>query len=171
MDSFPWLPALTVSAGSAIILIVGGVLTDTGPWYRSLTKPDWQPPGWLFAPAWTLIYVLTTWGTVLAWIRAGGTIELSMLITAFVLNGMLNIGWSLMFFKWRRPDQALLEIVPLWISTVLLAFIAYSLDPLAGWLLAPYALWVAFAAYLNWAVVRLNSSNVLPAGSKAVAAP
>jgi len=171
MEGFPWLPALLTAAGSVIILIIGGVLTDTGPWYRSLNKPSWQPPDWLFAPAWTLIYVLVTWGVVVAWVKAADARAVSILLTAFVLNGMLNIGWSLVFFRWRRPDQAVLEVVRLWISTLLLAFIAYAVAPLAGWLIVPYVAWVAFAAYLNWTVVRLNTARVGTSGAESATTP
>ncbi len=159
MQGFPWLPTLMVSAGSAAIMIFGGVLTDTGPWYRSLKKPDWQPPGWLFAPAWTLIYILVTAGTVMAWNNTASTSGFVILLLAFALNGLLNVGWSLVFFKWRRPDQAQFEVVALWLSTALLAAVCYNALPLAGWLIAPYVAWVAFAAYLNRTVVRLNAPS------------
>ncbi len=157
MNGFPWLPALIISAGSATILLIGGMLTDTGPWYRGLTKPDWQPPDWLFAPARTLIYAMVTGGMVIAWINATELPQLLTLLTAFVLNGLLNIGWSLVFFRWRRPDQALLEVVALWVSTVLFVCVAYGIVPAAGLLIAPYIAWVAFAAILNRTVVGLNA--------------
>ena len=154
--AFGWLPIVVASAGSAAIMIAGGILTETGPWYQSLVKPSWQPPGWVFAPVWTVIYILTTLGTVLAWNNADSAAERLLLTTIFVLNGLLNIGWSLLFFRARRPDLARLEVVCLWISIVLMAEIYAIAQPAAGWLIVPYVIWVGIAAYLNHCVVRLN---------------
>jgi tryptophan-rich sensory protein len=162
-----WTPVLVATAASAAVMIPGGLLTETGPWYRALKKPTWQPPGWAFAPGWTLIYILVTWGSVLAWNRSGGTGAQSLIVTTFVLNGLLNIGWSLVFFKWRRPDWAFLEVIALWVSTVVLAQVYYLVDSAAGWLILPYIGWVAFAGYLNLTVVRLNGgfAPALPRGA------
>jgi tryptophan-rich sensory protein len=154
--AFGWLPIIVASAGSAAIMIAGGILTETGPWYKSLIKPSWQPPDWAFAPVWTVIYILNTLGTILAWNNADTTAERFVIVTAFVLNGLLNIGWSLLFFRWRRPDLARLEVVCLWLSTVLLGEVYAMAEPSAGWLIVPYVVWVSIAAYLNHTVVRLN---------------
>lgn len=87
-----------------------------------------------------------------------------ILLPAFALNGLLNIGLSLVSFKWQRPDQAfLVNIVP-WLSTVLLVVVCYAALSLAGWLIAPYVAWVTLAACLNRAVVRLNLPAVHIAG-------
>jgi benzodiazapine receptor len=137
-------------------LTAGGVLTEIGPWYRSLKKPAWQPPDFLFAPVWTCIFALGTWSAVLAWTHAPGAPERVMVVTLLVLNGILNAGWSLFFFKWRRPDWALIEVVSLWFSIVLLIEEFSSMSVLAAWLLAPYLAWVSFAAFLNLTIVRLN---------------
>jgi tryptophan-rich sensory protein len=155
-----WLPILIASTGSAAIMIAGGILTVIGPWYRNLTKPSWQPPDWAFGPVWTVIYILVTLATVMAWNNAIGVAFSLLLVTAFVLNGLLNIGWSLVFFKWQRPDWAFLEVIPLWLSTVLLAIAYYIVLPAAGWLIVPYIVWVTIAAYLNRTIVRLNAPFV-----------
>jgi tryptophan-rich sensory protein len=153
-----WGP-VAVAGGVALgVLAAGGLLTEIGPWYRALRKPSWQPPDWLFAPAWTVIFALATWAAVLGWNHAAGPQDRALLVSSFALNGALNIGWSLFFFKWRRPDWALIEVVPLWLSILLLVVQLHAIVPRAGWLLMPYLCWVTFAAYLNRTIVRLNGS-------------
>lgn len=134
---------------------IGGAATNIGPWYYGLIKPSWQPPDWLFGPVWTTIYVLTAIAGVRAWRRANPT-ERCYFSGALALNIVLNILWSVIFFTLRRPELALLEVVPLWLSIALLALLVRRYSPLSAALLMPYLLWVAFAAYLNWTIVRLN---------------
>ena len=147
---------LVAAACTAAVLGAGGALTEIGPWYGSLRRPSFQPPNWLFGPAWTAIGVLTAWAAVDAWVGAPDGAAKTTIIVLFAVNGLLNIGWSLLFFKLRRPDWALIEVVPLWLS---IAALIVAFAPFAGracWLLAPYLVWVGFAAYLNRAVVELN---------------
>ena len=77
-------------------------------------------------------------------------------LVAYALNALLNILWSVLFFTLRRPDWALVEVVPLWLSVLLLIAVSGRRDRAAGWLLVPYLAWVGFAGVLNWSVVRLN---------------
>ncbi len=148
-----------VIAGAAAfaVLGLGGLLTTIGPWYEALRKPSWQPPGWLFAPAWSLIAVLTAWSGVLAWSSSRGDSQRLQTVLLFALNGALNILWSGLFFKLRRPDWALAEVVALWLSIAALVFAFAGRDASAAWLLVPYLLWVSFAAWLNLTIVRLNA--------------
>lgn len=134
---------------------VGGAATDIGPWYYALIKPSWQPPDWLFGPAWTTIYVLTAAAGVRAW-RRGSASERRYYLGALALNLVLNILWSVIFFTLKRPDLALLEVLPLWLSIALLIRLVWRYSRLSSVLMLPYLLWVAFAAYLNWTIVQLN---------------
>ena len=148
---------IILAIGWAVVLGgVGGVLTEIGPWYRDLDKPSWQPPDWLFGPAWTLILGLAAWAGVLAWRTApdaGGRVDVAIL---FVVNGAFHILWSPLFFKWKRPDRALIEVVFLWVSVFALMLGLMRYSTFAGWLILPYLIWVSFAAFLNRAIVRLN---------------
>lgn len=148
---------IAVAALAAVVILgAGGALTEIGPWYNQLRKPSWQPPNWLFAPAWTAIFALAAFAAVKSWDAASGFAEHALVAGLFALNGVLNVLWSLLFFKLQRPDWALIEIVPLWLS--ILALIA-GLAPLSGrgsLALLPYLLWVSFAAVLNRTIVRLN---------------
>ena len=83
--------------------------------------------------------------------------DAAVLIAAFTLNGVLNIAWSFLFFFLRRPDWALLEIFPFWLTIAALMLVVRA-DAGAAWLLLlPYILWVSFAAFLNYTIVRLNA--------------
>jgi tryptophan-rich sensory protein len=164
--------AILLAAASALAVAgLGALSTDLGVWYAGLREPDWKPPDILFGPAWMLIYTCTTAAGVLAWtaLRAGagrGTgssagepsrrKERDTLLAAFALNAVLNVVWSLLFFRLHRPDWALAEVGALWLSIVLLIVLVAPRSRPAAWLLLPYLLWVAFAAALNLAVVRLN---------------
>jgi tryptophan-rich sensory protein len=151
------LKPVAVAAGIALLVaLVGGLMTDIGPWYASLAKPAWQPPNWLFGPAWTLIYALAVAAGSLAWFASDTRTKRQNLLIVFFLNALLNVGWSLLFFRLRRPDLALVEVAFLWSSIVLLIYVCVRRRKLAGGLLLPYLLWVTFAAFLNAEIVRLN---------------
>ncbi len=148
-------PILIATLLAIVVGGLGGAATDIGPWYFSLVKPSWQPPDWLFGPVWTTIYVLSAIAGVRAW-RRGDPTERRFFAGALALNLVLNVLWSVIFFTLKRPDLALLEVVPLWLSIALLMLLVRRYSPLSSALLLPYLLWVGFAAYLNWTIVRLN---------------
>ena len=141
---------------AVVVAVAGGLLTEIGPWYRRLRKPSWQPPDWAFGPAWTLIFLLAAAAAVLAWNGAPDVAAKWRVVALYVVNGVLNIGWSLFFFRLRRPDLALAEVVALWLSILAMVIGVASLSSLAALLLVPYLAWVTFAAALNRAVVHLN---------------
>ena len=151
-----WAAVLTAAAAAIAVAGLGALMTDVGTWYVQLRQPPWKPPDWMFGPAWTLIFSLTAAAGVLAWESAPTRSARVWLIGAFALNGLLNVLWSLLFFRLRRPDWALFEVGLLWLSIVLLIALAGRHTRRAGWLLLPYLVWVSFAAALNIAIVRLN---------------
>lgn len=148
-----WTPILIAMAWALGTAAVGAALTPLTPWYRGLERPWFQPPDWAFGPAWTLIFALSAAGFVRAW-RAGAG---RLLVVLFVVNGVLNAAWSLLFFTLQRPDWALIEVVPLWLSILAMILEARRHDRRAAQLIAPYLAWVTFAACLNWAIYRLNA--------------
>jgi tryptophan-rich sensory protein len=162
-----------VAAAIAVLVAgVGGLATDLGPWYRGLVQPPWKPPDVVFGPVWTLLYTLTAWAGARAWWAAGFPADGGALggqgaaaqarrrqqavLAAFLLNALLNVLWSVLFFLARRPDWALIEIVLLTGSVLWLIALCARLDRLAARLLLPYLAWVLFAATVNAGVVRLN---------------
>ncbi len=151
-----WKPILAAAAAAVGVAALGASATELGPWYQSLVKPSWQPPDWLFGPAWTLIYALAAVAGVLAWTNAHGRASRTRILAAFALNALANVLWSELFFGFQRPDWALAEVGLLWFTIVLLMVVLARHSKAASWLLAPYLAWVSFAALLNLAIVRLN---------------
>jgi translocator protein len=149
--------ALWAAAGACVVILLGQWVTDLGPWYRALKQPDWKPADLWFGPVWTLIFTLSATAAVKAWFGCTTRRQQTALVAAFILNGALNVLWSWLFFRLRRPDWAVLEVVLLWLSIVLLIVLTARANTTAAWLLVPYLVWVAFAAGLNLAVVRLNA--------------
>jgi tryptophan-rich sensory protein len=137
--------------------MVGGTITDLGPWYDSLIKPAFTPPRPVFPIAWTTIFALCAIAGVVAW-RASRTSRTSdTVIGLFALNGFLNILWSLIFFRMQRPDWAFWELCLLWLSIATLIVYCGRISRLSAVLLLPYITWVTVAGALNWEIVRLNA--------------
>lgn len=153
------IPAALVLAilWGATVAGAGAAATAIGPWYAALRKPSWKPPDWLFGPAWTTIFILAAWAAVLA----AGSLDATrtdrvLLVVVYLVNGALNFLWSLLFFRLRRPDLALLETAALWLSIVAMLAVVAPLSGRGALMLVPYLLWVSFAAVLNRAIVQLN---------------
>jgi tryptophan-rich sensory protein len=141
-------------------VIVGGAgagLTNLSSWYHDvLIKPSWQPPDWLFGPAWTVILALASWALYLGLKNAPGWNVRLLIIGLFILNGAANLGWSPLFFRLERPDWALYEVPLLWLAILVPALVLRPISGAASLLMVPYLCWVSFAAYLNWTIVRIN---------------
>ena len=151
-------PILVAATAALLVAGLGGLMTDIGPWYLSLKNPSWKPPDWLFAPAWTVIFALAAASGVAAWRAAPDRTSRAWLLALFGLNGFLNVLWSLLYFRLRRPDWALIEVGFLWLSVLMLVLVLGRYSRKAAWLLLPYLVWIAFAGVLNWATVQLNRS-------------
>lgn len=123
-------------------------------WYRKLKKPWWQPPGPVFGPVWTVIYALIA--ASMLRLRSRGGEEQRPLFVLFGTNLALHLAWTLIFFRGRSPLAAGVEIVALEGTTVALVVRAWSMSRLASLLLVPYALWLAFATALTWAIWARN---------------
>jgi translocator protein len=141
------------------IVLVGAVATvgaqfEPGPWYESLVKPPWTPPNWIFGPVWTVLYLAIAVSGWLVW-REGQKI-LSPPLIAWVLQLVFNALWSWFFFGLHLPTLALVNILLLLATISAFIILAKPYSRLAAGLFIPYALWVAFAAALNFEIVRLN---------------
>ena len=135
---------------------IGAWLTELSSWYYALRKPGWQPPDWLFGPAWSVILALASLSAFLGWRSAEGSESRNLIAALFLANGVLNILWSPLFFKLRRPDWALIEVPFLWLSILAPIIVLAPISTFASLLLVPYLAWVSFAAVLNLTIVRLN---------------
>jgi tryptophan-rich sensory protein len=154
-----WTPVATAAVAAFTVGALGKLATDLGPWYYALRMPPWKPPDWLFGPAWTVIYALSALAAVSAWWRVRTDAGRFRVLTLFAVNATLGIAWSVLFFSLRHPDWALFEVPFLWASIVALIVGLFPISRPASWLLAPYLIWVSFAAVLNLAVVRLNPDS------------
>lgn len=148
---------VAAAIGWAVILgLGGGLLTSIGPWYHNLKKPSWQPPDWLFGPAWTIILALAAWAAIKVWGITGSYDTRYEIITVYAVNFVAHFLWSPIFFTLRRPDWALIEVVFLWISVAVMLYVNISISLTAGLMILPYLLWVSFAAAINAKIVALN---------------
>ncbi|GJD51636.1 Tryptophan-rich protein TspO [Methylobacterium crusticola] len=151
-----WGPIVVAALAAIVVAVLGAAMTTLGPWYAGLRVPSWKPPDWAFGPVWTVIFTLTAVSGVLAWNAAPPGPERSWLLLAFAVNGVLNVAWSGLFFRLRRPDWALVEVVALWLSVAVLVAVVGRHSGLGAWLLVPYLAWVGVAGCLNWSIVRMN---------------
>lgn len=153
-DRRPWLGLLGWLLITAAAAAFGGQFMP-GPWYADLAKPSWTPPGALFGPVWTLLYIMMAVAAWLVW-RRRGTAGVGLALSLWVLQLVLNALWSWLFFGRQQIGLALVDIALLWllIAATILAFRAVHRG--AALLLVPYLAWVSFASALNWALWRLN---------------
>lgn len=134
----------------------GGALTELGPWYYALKQPDWKPPDYAFGVIWSSIFTLCAISAAAAWSQAQTSARKQRLWVLFLLNGALNVLWSLLYFKLHRPDWSMAEWAFLWVSVLSLVLGLRSYSRLASWLILPYLLWVSAAGLLNWQTIALN---------------
>jgi len=136
---------------------LGGITTASNipTWYALLNKPFFSPPNWLFAPAWTFLYITMGIAAFLVWKSAPSNARNTALIF-FGIQLLLNAIWTPIFFGAHMLLLAFFELVLLWVF-ILLTIIKFSAVSLpAAWLLVPYILWVSFASVLNFSVWWLN---------------
>jgi translocator protein len=144
----------------AICLLAGllsGHFTVDGvrTWYPSLRKPTWNPPDWVFAPVWTALYILMGIACFRVW-QHHNLQDVRPALSLFGLQLGLNVLWSAVFFRWRRPDAASIESLFLWFSLVLTVVAFARVDWIAAVLMLPYLAWVSFSSMLNVKISQLN---------------
>ena len=149
-----WLLAVVITGG------LGALATrHARAFYDSLVKPAWAPPGWLFGPVWTTLYLLMAVAAWLVWSRAGWAGARGAL-SLFVVQLVFNAAWSWIFFAWRRGTLALAEILLL-LALIIATIVAFApVHRLAALLLVPYLAWVIFATFLTYAVWRANRDKL-----------
>lgn len=156
----PWLGLYLFGSFVAAALGARSTAKAIPTWYRSLHKPDWNPPDAVFGPVWTVLYLSMAFA---AWfIRRGISTSPERgktgkaALRLWWLQLMLNLGWSLVFFGRRRPDWGLAVIGALELTIIATTALAARVSMLAAALLTPYALWTAFASVLNLRIWQLN---------------
>lgn len=155
------IPQLILSIGVCLGAGVLGsffTISSIPTWYQILNKPSFAPPNWIFAPVWTVLYILMGMALYLVWVSKG-KLRQNALNLFFVQLG-LNILWSIIFFGMKNPALALVDIIVLWIAIFLTIKSFSKINKLASYLLLPYLFWVSFASLLNLFIVILNYNKV-----------
>jgi translocator protein len=137
--------------------LVGSFFTIPGieNWYSYLEKPSFNPPGWLFAPAWITLYTLMGIAAFFIW-KKRKEVKAQDALFFYGAQLVLNALWSVIFFGLKSPSLAFLDIVFLWLLILATMVKFYRIEKAAGFLLVPYFLWVSFASVLNFFIWQLN---------------
>lgn len=137
---------------------IGSVFTRSAipTWYATLEKPFFTPPNWLFAPAWTLLYILMGVAAFLVWRKGLENRGVRIALIVFLIQLALNALWSVVFFGLESPLYGLIVIVVLWAAILITVIKFFRISRVASVLMWPYLLWVTFAAVLNASIWLLN---------------
>ena len=138
---------------------IGSIFTvpSIPTWYAALQKPPFTPPNWLFAPAWITLYLLMGISASLVWQRGLDNRQNRMALIIFLVQLVLNVLWSIVFFGFESPLSGIVVIVLLWVAILITMLKFMRISTLAGFILIPYIGWVTFAAILNVSIFILNS--------------
>lgn len=137
---------------------LSGYITRNDPgseWFKNLTKPFFNPPGYLFGPVWTVLYILMGISLYLIWTTHKTPLRQKALIV-FAVQLFFNFWWSILFFSFHTLLIALVEILLLWSLIIYMIKLFKKIKPLAGYFQVPYLLWVSFATFLNLSIWFLN---------------
>lgn len=141
----------------AVGLLAGwATRTSVTTWYPTLVKPSFTPPGWVFAPVWTLLYAFMGIAAFLVWRRGLRRARVRSALTAFGVQLLLNAGWSFAFFGAQSPALGLVVILFLWGTLAWTVDRFFRIQRAAGWLLVPYLAWVTYALVLNAGIWGMN---------------
>jgi translocator protein len=143
---FAWLTLVVIAA------VLGGLASaNAGNFYSQLHQPTWAPPGWIFGPVWSVLYLMMSVAAWLVW-KIHGFRGARLALSFFLVQLALNSLWTWLFFAWHLGALSFAEIVVLWISILATLISFWRLHPLAGALLIPYLAWVSFATVLAYAM-------------------
>jgi translocator protein len=148
--------------------LIGGIglsaatRTEVTGWYRTLRKPSWTPPNWLFGPVWTYLYAAMGYSSFLVYRELGGaTVDAGRALSIYALQLVLNFAWTPTFFRAHELGAATLVITLMWVAILgTIAVFGTVLGPLKAWLLlGPYLAWVSLAAALTAWIWRHNGGG------------
>jgi translocator protein len=152
-NSLPtWAMLLVFLAICGAAAFVGATFKP-GTWHAELVKPAWNPPNWVFAPVWSILYVMIAVAGWLVWKED----PRSLAMAAWVAQLLFNALWSWIFFGLHRMGLGFADIVLLWVAIAAFVITAWPISMTAALLFIPYWAWVSFAGALNLAMWRLNA--------------
>ena len=137
---------------------IGSLFTSPAisTWYSTIQKPSFNPPNWIFAPVWILLFLLMGISLYLIWSKGFYNKETKIAIFIFFVQLILNILWSIIFFALQSPLYAFIEIIILWFMILLTIITFYRVSKITVYLLLPYIIWVSFALVLNFSILIIN---------------
>lgn len=149
-----YYPELT---GSLVCLTLGllsgySVSVSDSLWYANLIKPAFNPPAWIFGPAWTILYLMMGAALGILWKDKTNN---ARLMSLFAIQFLFNLAWSPIFFYYQQIGWAFIDICALWVSLIVFMFAARQ-QRSVFLLFLPYVLWVTFALILNFSIYKLN---------------
>jgi translocator protein len=142
----------------SLVAVIGSIVTSSSvrTWYTTINKPVFNPPSWLFGPVWTTLFFLMAISAFIVWENSTDKKESTKSISIYNIQLGLNLLWSILFFGFKSPTAAFIEILFLWV-VILYTIIKFNkISKISAILLIPYLLWVSFAAFLNLTIVLLN---------------
>jgi translocator protein len=150
--------ALVIVVFVEVVGVIGSIFTTPAipTWYVTLNKPSFNPPNWIFAPVWTLLYLSMGISAFLIWEKGINKKEVRIALLIFSGQLVLNVLWSYLFFGLKSPSLAFVGIIVLWLAIAATIYAFYKISKPAGLILIPYILWVTFAAFLNFSILMLN---------------
>jgi translocator protein len=155
--------ALFTVPGILLLGTLSGTLAGAGAgnaWFDALVKPDFTPPGWVFALVWPILYILL--GLSLAMVlHARGARGRQRALALFALQLALNFAWPTIFFAMHKVAPALSILAAMIVGCFALILVVWRIRPLAGLLLYPYLGWLMFAAMLNFEILQRNPNAAM----------
>jgi tryptophan-rich sensory protein len=145
--------AVTFSAPVIASLVTNPAASD---WYANLNKPSFNPPGWVFGPVWTVLYILMAVSAALVWHRGLHEPKVKLALALYIVQLFLNALWTPFFFGLQMPLLAFIDILLLWAAIILTILAFFRVSGYAAFLMAPYLVWTTFAAVLNFSLWYLN---------------
>lgn len=132
---------------------------DSISWYRSLNRPFFAPPDWIFLPVWLILYTCMGIAAYLVWRKGVKKLEVRSALEVFLLQLIFNTAWTVVFFGLHSVAAGLLVIAVLWLAIFLTVDEFRKISPLAAFLLLPYLIWVGFAFLLNASILLLEAQK------------
>ena len=138
--------------------VIGSLFTSPAisTWYATIQKPSFNPPNWIFAPVWILLFILMGLSLYLIWSKGFKYKGTKIAIFVFFVQLILNVLWSILFFALQSPLYAFIEIIILWFMILLTIISFYRVSKITIYLLLPYIIWVSFALVLNFSILIIN---------------
>ena len=136
---------------------ISGIATASGvnDWFLTINKPSFNPPNYVFAPVWTMLYILMGISLFMV-LQTSSSKQKKYALTIFFVQLVLNFCWSFLFFKYHLIGVAFIDIILIWLSIICMIYFFYQINKGAAYLQVPYLLWVSFASILNGAIWYLN---------------